>query len=151
MADRQDVRFTRTYDAPRELVWRAWTEPDQLARWWGTTGWSVEVDSIVADARVGGAFRIKVVRDDGGAEIVTSAVFREVSPPERLVMEEPAEGNWHDGAVNTLTLTELDGGGTEMDLHSVVTTTDEMRSVMEGGMTENLRRLGEYLAGEVAA
>jgi uncharacterized protein YndB with AHSA1/START domain len=151
MAERQEVRFTRIYDAPPELVWRAWTEPDQLARWWGTTGWSVEADTIVVDAREGGAFRIKGVQDDGGAEMETVGVYREVSPPERLVFEEPAEGNWHDGAVNTLTLTELDDGRTQMDIVTVVTTSDEMKSVMEGGMTVSFERLGEYLAGEVAA
>jgi uncharacterized protein YndB with AHSA1/START domain len=151
MADQQEVRFTRIYDAPRELVWRAWTEPDQLARWWGTTGWTVEADTIVADAREGGAFRIKVVRDDGGAEVETLGVYREVSPPERLVLEEPAEGNWHEGGVNTLTLTDLGDGRTQMDLVTVIRTSDEMKSVMEGGMTVTLERLGDYLAGEVAA
>jgi uncharacterized protein YndB with AHSA1/START domain len=151
MADRQEVRFTRIYDAPREAVWRAWTEPDQLARWWGTTGWSVETDTIVADVRVGGAFRIKGVRGDGGAEMETVGLYREVSPPERLVLEEPAEGNWHDGGVNTLTLTELDDGRTQMDILTVITTNDEMKGVMEGGMSVSFDRLGDYLAGEVAA
>jgi uncharacterized protein YndB with AHSA1/START domain len=151
MADQQEVRFTRIYDAPRELVWRAWTEPEQLARWWGTTGWGVEADTIVADAREGGAFRVKGVRDDGGAEMETVGVYREVSPPERLVLEEPAEGNWHDGALNTLTLTDLGDGRTQMDIVTVVNTSDEMKSVMEGGMTVSFDRLGDHLAGEVAA
>lgn len=151
MADRQEVRFTRIYDAPREAVWSAWTEPAQLARWWGTTGWSVEADTIVADVREGGAFRIKAVRDDGSAEIQTEGVYREVSPPERLVFEEPAEGNWHDGGVNTLTLTALDDGRTQMEIVTVISTSDEMKSMMEGGMSVSFDRLGDHLAEEVAA
>jgi uncharacterized protein YndB with AHSA1/START domain len=151
MDDQQEVTITRVYDAPRELVWRAWTEPDELARWWGTAGWSVVEGSIVADTRVGGTFRIGMVRDDGGAEMQTEGVYREVWPPEHLVFEEPSEGNWHGGGVSTLTLTELEGGRTRMELHTIVATTEEMKGVMERGMGENMDRLGRHLVEGVRA
>ena len=57
------ITITRIYDAPRELVWRAWTEPERLATWWGKRGWTAIPESIVIDARPGGVFRVTTVNE----------------------------------------------------------------------------------------
>ena len=80
-------------DAPRDEVWRAWTEPEQLASWWGPRGMSVPLDSVELDPRPGGVFRLTMVNDSSGAEFPTEMHYREVEAPERLVYAwEPQRG-----------------------------------------------------------
>jgi len=140
----QEITITRVFDAPRELVWKAWTEPAQLARWWGPRGWSNPLETITMDVRPGGAFHVTSVSDEG-AEMSSQGVFREVVEPERLVLEEPAEDAWHEGAVSVVTLADLGDGRTEMVLHSTIHTTDEMRVHAEAGLTSSLDRLAKHL------
>jgi len=143
-ATAQEITVTRVYDAPRQLVWRAWTEPERLARWWGPRGWSTPVESVTLDARPGGAFRLTSFNEEG-AEMETVAVFREVVAPERLVVEEAAEDSWHEGAVTVVTLNDLGDGRTEMVFHATINTTDEMRRQAEGGLGSAFDRLAEQL------
>jgi uncharacterized protein YndB with AHSA1/START domain len=147
----QEITITRVLDAPRELVWKAWTEPEQLAQWWGPRGTSTPLASIAMDVRPGGTFRITSVSDtsvsdEGGPEMTVAGVYREVVEPERLVFEEPAEGAWHEGAVSVLTLTDLGDGRTEMVVHTTIQTTDEMRGAAQAGMASSFDRLAEHLA-----
>jgi uncharacterized protein YndB with AHSA1/START domain len=146
-ATAQEITITRVFDAPRELVWKAWTEPDQLARWWGPPGWSTPPSGVTMDVRPGGAFRVASVSDEDGTEMPVVGVYREVVEPERLVFEEPAEDAWHDGAVSVMTLTDLGDGRTEMALHATIQTTDEMRGHAEAGMRGSFDRLAEHLGG----
>jgi uncharacterized protein YndB with AHSA1/START domain len=141
----QEITLTRVLDAPREAVWRAWTEPGQLARWWGPPGWSTPLESITMDVTPGGAFRLTSVAEDG-TEMPMEGVYREIVEPERLVLEEPAEGTWHDGAVSVLTLADLGDGRTEMVVSTTIQTTDEMRATAEAGMSGTFDRLAEHLA-----
>jgi uncharacterized protein YndB with AHSA1/START domain len=142
----QEITITRVLDAPRELVWNAWTEPDQLAQWWGPPGWTNRLEAIEMDVRPGGAFRVTSVSDEDGAEMTTSGTYREVLEPERLVLEEPAEDAWHESAVSVVTLTDLGDGRTEIVLHATIQTTEEMRAHAEAGMAASLDRLAEHLA-----
>ena len=144
-ADAQEVTITRVFHAPRELVWNAWTEPAQLARWWGPRGWSTDPADVTLEVRPGGAFRISSVSDAGGA-MTTTGVYREVVEPERLVLEEPAEDAWHDGAVSSVTLTDLGDGRTEMVLRSTIRTSAELGEMAAGGLNGALDRLAELLA-----
>lgn len=128
----REVTITRVYDAPRELVWRAWTEPERLAQWWGKRGWTARLDSIVIDPRPGGAFRVTTV-DADGAELTTEGVFAEVLAPERLTF---AGGG-------TVTLTELPGGRTRMVFRTTVP-----HEAAEGGLRSALDRLAEHLDRE---
>jgi uncharacterized protein YndB with AHSA1/START domain len=141
----QEITITRVFDAPRELVWKAWTEPEQLARWWGPAGWTNRLETITMDARPGGTFRVTSVSDADGAEMTSKGVYREVVEPERLVLDEPADDAWHEGAVSVATFTDLSDGRTELVLHSTIHTSDEMRGVAEAGMAGSLDRLAEYL------
>jgi uncharacterized protein YndB with AHSA1/START domain len=140
----QEIEITRVYDAPRALVWRAWTEPEELVQWWGPIGWSTPLDTVTMDVRPGGAFRLTSISDEG-AEMPVVGVYREVVEPERLVLEEPAEYAWHEGSVNTVTFTDLGEGRTEVALRATIQTTDEMRVAAEAGINGTLDRLAEHL------
>ncbi|MGZ8648567.1 MAG: SRPBCC domain-containing protein, partial [Solirubrobacteraceae bacterium] len=74
-ATARKITITRVFDAPRELVWKAWTEPEHLARWWGPQGRSTPVDSITLDVRPGGTFRLSSIDDVRGDDMVTVATF----------------------------------------------------------------------------
>jgi uncharacterized protein YndB with AHSA1/START domain len=141
----QEITLTRVFDAPRQLVWDAWTQPEQLVRWWGARGWSTPLDSVTLDVRPGGLFRLTSVNEDGD-EMPQEATFREVVEPERLVVDEPAEGNWHEGASTEVTFADLGDGRTELTLRTSVHTTDGMRPIAEAGMGQSLDRLAELLS-----
>jgi uncharacterized protein YndB with AHSA1/START domain/predicted enzyme related to lactoylglutathione lyase len=136
----QQITVTRVLDAPREIVWRAFTEPERLARWWGPPGWSTDAADVTIDARPGGKFKVTSVSDDG-QRMPVAGVYREVVRPERLVMEEPAEANWHDGAVTEVTLTDAGEGRTELVLRSTVHTSAEMARNAERGVEGSVGRL----------
>lgn len=78
-----DVTVTRLFDAPRDLVFRTWTEPAHLARWWGPRNYTNPVCEL--DARPGGAVLVRMCAPDGRVAVMTGS-FREVVPPERLVL-----------------------------------------------------------------
>jgi uncharacterized protein YndB with AHSA1/START domain len=143
-ATAQEIEITRVYEAPRELVWRAWTEAEELVQWWGPPGWSTSLDTVTMDVRPGGDFRLTSVSDQGD-DMPVVGVYREVVEPERLVLDEPAEGSWHEGAESTVTFTDLGGGRTEVMIRAIIQTTDEMRETAERGMRETFDRLGEHL------
>jgi uncharacterized protein YndB with AHSA1/START domain len=139
------IEITRVYDAPRELVWRAWTVPEELVQWWGPSGWSTPLETVTMEVRPGGTFRLTSISDEG-AEMPVVGVYREVAEPERLVLEEPPEHAWHEGAVSTVSFTDLGEGRTEVALRATIQTTDEMRLNAERGMNGTLDRLAEHLA-----
>ena len=131
----REITITRVFDAPRELVWKAWTEPERLARWWGKRGWSTPLSTITMDVRPGGAFRLVSVSDEDGHEMTLDAVYGEVVEPERLTF----------GAA-TVTLSDLGDGRTEMVFRTTMQATDELRDVAAGGLASAFDRLAEHLA-----
>jgi uncharacterized protein YndB with AHSA1/START domain len=143
-ATAQEITIRRVFDAPRELVWKAWTEPDQLAQWWGPRGSRTPLERITMDPTPGGTFKVTSVSEDGN-EMTVRGVYREVVEPERLVLDEPAEGSWHEGAVSVATFTDLGDGRTEMVVRTTIHTTDEMRVTAQAGMESTFDRLGELL------
>jgi uncharacterized protein YndB with AHSA1/START domain len=89
----QELRITRIFDAPRELVYRAFVDPDQLAQWFGPVGFSVPRDTVDVDARVGGHQRFVMINDDDPSfRSPVDATFTEVIENELLVGEESVEG-----------------------------------------------------------
>ena len=80
-----EIEFARTYRAPRQLVWDAWTDPDQIAQWWGPRGVTTPRESIEIDLRPGGRIRFDMVDDATGARYPNSGTVLEVDPPSRLV------------------------------------------------------------------
>jgi uncharacterized protein YndB with AHSA1/START domain len=79
--DPLETRFIRTFEASRELVFRAWIDPDHLARWWGRVGWGTA--GVRVDPRPGGTFSLVTIGPNG-IELPVAGVFRDVVAPERL-------------------------------------------------------------------
>ena len=102
----EQILITREFDAPRHLVYKAWTTPELVKRWWNAKRGEVTVAEI--DLRVGGTWRYVMVAD-GGFEVGFHGEYREIVPNERIVSTEVYEGMPEAEAVNTLTLTEADG------------------------------------------
>ncbi|WP_371495264.1 SRPBCC family protein [Kitasatospora sp. NBC_00374] len=136
-----EILITREFDAPRHLVYRAWTTPELIERWW--SGDRGEVTGVEVDLRVGGTWRY-VMTANGGFEVAFHGEYREIVPNERIVATEVFEGMPDAPALTTLTLTERDGRTTLTVL--VEHLTGEHRdahidSGMEGGMQEAMDHL----------
>jgi uncharacterized protein YndB with AHSA1/START domain len=144
-ATEPELVITRIFDAPRALVFKAWTEPDRVARWWGPQGFVTLYCQM--DVRVGGAFRV-CMRSPEGTERWKQGVYREVVEPERLVFTfawEDAEGTPGHQTVVTVTFAEH-GTKTRLTLHQAVFETVKTRDEHHSGWTSTLERFAQYLA-----
>jgi uncharacterized protein YndB with AHSA1/START domain len=142
----RELTIRRVYDAPRELVWEAWTEPERLARWWGKRGWSTPVSTITMDVRPGGVFRLTSFSDDDGAAMPSDATYTEVVEGERLAFAEHPRAGCHEGATGAVTLTDRGDGSTEMVFTTTIHATGEIGEAAARGMTSAFDRLAEHLA-----
>jgi uncharacterized protein YndB with AHSA1/START domain len=143
---RREFTSTRVLDAPRELVWKAWTEPEQLARWWGPKGMSTPLDAIDVDLQPGGAFRLTMVSDQTGSEFPSDMQFREVVEPERIVFGWEPQRGLGAGEV-TVTFKDL-GGRTEMTTRFVGYQTDEIARQSQIAWGTQIDKLAEHLAAK---
>jgi uncharacterized protein YndB with AHSA1/START domain len=144
-ADEQ-ILITREFDAPRHLVYKAWTTPELVSRWWpGRRG---EMTSCEIDLRVGGTWRYVMVAT-GGQEVAFHGEYREIVPTERIVTTEVYEGapdGDDDPPLNVITFTEVDGR-TRLGV-LVKCSSKEVRDIildsgMEAGMQEGMDLLEE--------
>jgi uncharacterized protein YndB with AHSA1/START domain len=103
----EQILITREFDAPKELVYKAFTTPELVKRWWSANRGEVTIAEI--DLRVGGTWRYVMVTAEGGFEVGFHGEYREIVPNERIVSTEVFEGMPDAEAVNTLTLTEEAG------------------------------------------
>lgn len=140
----EQILITREFDAPKHLVFEAWTTPELVKRWW--TGQRGEATLAEIDLRVGGKWRYVMTAASSGAEVAFHGEYLEVVPNERLVSTEIYEAEPEGEALNTLTLTEVDGR-TSLALliqHSSKAFRDmHLGYGMEGGMQEALDALEE--------
>jgi uncharacterized protein YndB with AHSA1/START domain len=144
----REIVMTRVFNAPRELVFDAWTNPDLVKRWLlGPDGWSMPVCEI--DARPGGRYRYLWKHDTNGSEMGMSGTYVEVKRPERLVSTETFDDAWYPGeGRNTLTLVEKDGKTTmtatsrydSREIRDAV-----LKSPMESGVRASYDRLEQIL------
>jgi len=140
----REIAMTRVFDAPRNLVFDAWTKPELLKRWLGVrNGWSLAVCEV--DLKVGGAFRF-VWQGQDGAEMGMGGVYREIVPPERLVSTERFDDPWYEGeALDTIVLVEHDGQTTVTT--TVLYESQEIRdAVLESGMARGVAESYDALA-----
>jgi len=141
----REVVITRVVDAPRRIVWEAWTSPEHVPHWMtGPDGWSMPVCEI--DLRAGGGWHF-VWRKADGAEMGMRGTYVEVTPPERLVHTESWGAEWPE-TTNTLVLSE-ENGRTTMTL-TVLYPSKEARDAalatgMKDGSEKSYDRLEEYL------
>lgn len=149
-----ELTITRVFEAPRELVWKAWTEPKLIAKWWGPRG--VTIPRCELDARPGGSMYIvmlagKELGNFAGQEWPMKGTFEELAPPERLV--------WLSSALDdkkgimletrsTMTLEEL-GSKTKMTLHITITKMTKggefAAQGMGAGWNQSIDKLGDFL------
>ena len=144
----QEILITREFNAPRKLVWDAWTKPEIVQKWLGVFGgWSFKVCEM--DVRAGGKYRW-VWKGPGGEEMGMGGVYKEVSPVDRLVSVETFDVAWYPGdGTNTITLTEKNG----RTLMTLVTRYESMlardgviKSPMEHGLRAGFDKLEDVLA-----
>ena len=134
----EQILITRKFDAPRHLVYKAWTTPELVKRWWNAKRGEVTIAEI--DLRVGGRWRYVMIAD-GGVEVGFHGEYREIVPNERIVSTEVFEGapgGDEGGTLNTLTLTEADGRTTLSVL--VEAPSKEIRDmIIESGMEAGMQ------------
>ncbi len=149
MVETRDFTITRVFDAPRDLVFQAWTDPAHAAAWFGPQGCTTPLDTISMDVRPGGAWRATMVRDDNGQQYPTGGTYREVDAPARLVF------TWTDPttpagrpvqSLVTIDLVERDGK-TEMTFRQTGFATDGERDGVHSGWSSGFDKLAEHLAG----
>jgi uncharacterized protein YndB with AHSA1/START domain len=144
----REIAMTRVFNAPRRLVFDAWTKPELLKRWLGVrNGWSFAVCEV--DLKVGGTYRF-VWRGSDGTEMGMRGVYREIVRPERLVSTESFDDPWYEGeALDTLVLVEHEGKTTAT--MTMLCASQEVRdavlkSGMDRGVAESYDVLDEVLA-----
>ncbi len=142
----REIVGSRIMDAPPELVFKAYTDPELIPRWWGPRRYATTVDKM--DVRPGGVWRFVHRAADGG-EYAFNGVYREIVPPKRLVYTFNYEGAPGHEAVETVTFEEAEGGKTRMTDHLLFETREErdgmLNSGMEEGAAETIDRLVELL------
>ncbi len=143
------LRITRQFRAPRHLVWDAYTKPELLQRWLGVrNGWTM--DSCEVDLRVGGRYRWVWRLAAKNQQMGIQGVYREVTPPERLVCTERFDEAWYPGeALNTVGFREEAGVTTltiDMLFDSAEAREGAARSGMERGLEESFLVLDSILA-----
>jgi uncharacterized protein YndB with AHSA1/START domain len=149
--DERTIVITRVFDAPRALVFKAWTDPTHVAQWWGPKGFTNPACEM--DLRVGGAFRLHM-RGPDGATYPCTGTYREIAEPERIVYAGEAEDGHPCGAglpprsLVTVTFAERDGK-TTVTIHTrLQTVADRDAAVKMGfdtGWASSLDRLAEHL------
>jgi uncharacterized protein YndB with AHSA1/START domain len=144
----REIVMTRSFDAPRHLVFEAHARPELLKRWLlGPPGWEMTVCTV--DLKVGGAYRY-VWRNAEGTEMGMGGVYREVVPSERIVATESFDNPWYPGeAVSTITFDEQNGKTTltlSVLYESRETRDAVLKTPMEEGVASSYDRLAELLA-----
>jgi uncharacterized protein YndB with AHSA1/START domain len=146
-----EIRIERTFDAPRGLVWEAYTDAELLSEWLGPRELTMTVDEF--DFRPGGSYRF-THRDSDGNEFVFFGEFREVEEPEFMVRTFQFEGMPGKVSVERAELEELDGERTKIVVTSVFDSKEDrdgmLQSGMERGVVDSYARLDELFARQQA-
>ena len=141
-----EIVITRSFDAPRELVFKAFTDPDAVRQWWGLDTTQTIVDEL--EARPGGRWRF-VERDGKGNEDGFHGVYHDLQAPERIVYTFEYEGMPGHVLLETVVLEDQDGRTLMTDtsvFQSVADRDGMLQSGMESGAAESFGRLDDYLA-----
>jgi uncharacterized protein YndB with AHSA1/START domain len=156
-AGKRELVIVRIFDAPRELFWKYWTEPEYFKRWWGPEGFTTTVSRI--DFRVEGVY-LNCLKSPEGENYWSTGVYREIIEPERIVYTDSfsdSEGNqvpasYYEMSVNwplellvTVTLEEYEGQKTRLTLKHAGFPTGEDRDLTKDGWNESLDKLAEEL------
>lgn len=137
------LHLTRTFPAPREKVFRAWTDPAELKKWFGPEGYATPI--VEVDLRVGGQYRLGMMKLPGGDVLYVVGTYREVRPPEKLVYT----WRWEAAPEAEETVVSVEfrdrGGSTEVFLTHELFATEKARDDHEKGWSSSLVRLSKAL------
>lgn len=136
-----EVTITRDFDAPRELIFQCFVEPEHFVKFWGPVGTHVPIESVVIEPWAGGRFESTMVADDGSMEYPTKAVFVEITPPEVFSFREPDLD-----LVSTGTLHDLGDGRTRLVIHQANVPAMYRSTEALEGFNTSLDRLEQHLA-----
>jgi uncharacterized protein YndB with AHSA1/START domain len=114
MADEPGISITRVFDAPREQVWREWTQPEPFADWFGGLDGEIPLSSVSMDVRPGGAWQLTMLVGPRRHEILWTGEYLEVVEPERLVFSITDQTPADENDIVTVVLIDLGDGRTEM-------------------------------------
>ena len=138
----REIVVTRTFNAPRELVFRAHTEPQLVKRWLlGPDGWTMPVCEV--DLRVGGRFRYRWRNEAEGQEFGTSGEFREIEPPNRFINSESMEG--FEGQSVVTTLFEEQGSRTKVTVTMLFDSKAQRDGALASGMADGMAKTYDRL------
>ncbi len=138
-----ELVITRLFDAPRDLVFKCWTEPKQLARWWGPSGFTLPVCEM--DLRPGGAYRF-CMRSPEGRDYWVEGIYHEIIEPERIVFSAVLQDEPGREVRTTVTFAEQEGR-TQLRLHQTFVDSVLTRGTLQG-WNESLDRLAELIETE---
>ncbi|MEO8377472.1 MAG: SRPBCC domain-containing protein [Candidatus Sumerlaeota bacterium] len=157
-----EFKISRELDAPRELVWKAWTDPKRLAEWWGPKGMEVGIHKL--ELKPGGTFLYSMTMPDG-KKLWGKFVYREITPPEKLVFvvsfsdenegitTHPMAPDWPQETLSTIILTEKNGKTTMSMVGVPINATQKQIDTfiagftsMQGGWGGTFEKLGNYLS-----
>jgi uncharacterized protein YndB with AHSA1/START domain len=138
----RELIITRVLNAPRELVWKVWTEPDHIKNWWGPTGFTNTIFKM--EVKPGGEWDF-IMHGPDGTDYKNHTIFREVIKPERLVFDHVSGPKHH-----TVVTFEDQGDKTLLTWHMVFETAEQLRQVVEkfkadSGLKQNIVKLEAYL------
>jgi len=153
-SDLRAIIGVREFDAPRQLVWQAWTDPKHLAQWWGPNGFTTT--TLAFDFRLGGVWRF-VMHGPDGRDYQNRVTYDEIVPPERLV--------YHHGGgddvepvqfTQTLTFADLGNGQTRLTWHGRFPSVEERARVIKNygadkGLMQTMARLDDYVVAMASA
>jgi uncharacterized protein YndB with AHSA1/START domain len=144
----REIVITRLFDAPPELVFSAWSDPEGISHWWGPNGFRTTTHEM--EFRPGGVWRFTMHGPDG-VDYPNRIVYTEIVPPERIAYAHRGEGDLDDIAFEALVTFEPEGDGTRLTMRSRFATPAERNRVIEEfgaveGGNQTLARLAEHLA-----
>ncbi len=146
----REISVSRVFDAPREMVWRAMTDPAQVVKWWGPRGFTTTIEEM--NVKPGGIWK-HVMRGPDGTEYPNKSIFTEVVEPERIVYSHGGGRKGDRGVhfVATWTFDALEDGKTRLTMRSVFSTVEDRDRIVRDygaieGAKQTLERLGEQLA-----
>ncbi len=138
-----ELTITRTYDAPRDLVFECMITPEHLTHFWGPVGVHTPLENIKLEPRPGGSFDTVMINDEDGAEYPNHAVYVEVERPTKLVWIEPdVEG----GMKTSLTFNDLGDGRTEVIIEQTNVPEMYLSAEAQAGMQSSLDRFAAYVS-----
>ena len=141
------IVMERVYEAPRELVFQAWTEAERLGEWWGPNGFTTT--TLAMDFRPGGAWRF-IMHGPDGTDYPNRITYQEIVAPERLVYDHDDDDDSRDTAFHVTVTFEQEGAGTRLTMRTLLPTPEERDRVVKFGAVEGGRQtldhLAEYLA-----